>query len=71
MTKVTNITSKSELSSMVSKLNVSAIAIKSQIDDLKATLATVTDYDGINMSGAASVLIDNLTNVANNRIITQ
>ena len=56
--------SKNELESMAAKLETEVIQLTSDISSLKIKLNNISNYDGINASGAASTLRNNLTNLA-------
>lgn len=61
---VTNISSKSELGSMASKLSSQAIELKSIGEDLRSFLSSIPNYKDINVSGPASILGSNAVNIA-------
>lgn len=61
----TEIISKNELQSLSGKLNDLVNILKSDFDNMKGTLTSVADYDGINVSGAANILKTNLDNIIN------
>ena len=56
--------SKNELESMAAKLETEVIQLTSDVSSLKIKLNNISNYDGINASGAASTLRNNLTNLA-------
>ena len=51
---------KEELSSTVTELKSTIDSLKGQKDTLASALSGANDYDGINISGAASTLSGNL-----------
>lgn len=59
----TEITSKTELQSISGDLSNSINTLKSDFDSMKSTLNSAEDYDGINVSGPAKILISNIENV--------
>lgn len=60
---VINVSSKSELSSLSNQLSKHTTQLKGEIDGLKSVLSSVSNYDGIDVVGAGSILSSNLTNV--------
>ena len=56
--------SKNELESMAAKLETEVVQLTSDVSSLKIKLNNISNYDGINASGAASTLRNNLTNLA-------
>lgn len=58
------ISSKSGLQSLASQLSSEVSSIKSTLASLKSVVNGAADYDGINVSGPASILAANLENVA-------
>ena len=60
----TEITSKSELASLTADLNTKSTDLVDSITDLKSDLSDISNYDGIDVSGAASKLISNFSNVS-------
>lgn len=60
----TEISSKSELASLTSKLNTESMELIGTTDDLKESLSEVSNYDGIDVVSAANTLSTNLTNVS-------
>ena len=56
--------SKSELESMAGKLETEVIQLTSDVSSLKSKFNNISNYDGINASGAANTLKTNLTNLA-------
>lgn len=63
MTKVTNIQNKNELLNLTTKLSDELVTIQGEINSIKTKLGSVSNYDGLNFEGAASVISSNLTNV--------
>ena len=61
---VQEIGSKSELESMAGKLETEVIQLTSDVSTLKSKFNNISNYDGINASGAANTLKSNLTNLA-------
>ena len=61
---VTNISSKSELSSLATKLTSQSTQLKSVSDGLKSLLSGIPNYEDINVSGAGSILASNIVNIA-------
>lgn len=56
--------SKTELESMAEKLEAEVIQLTSDVSSLKIKLNNISNYDGINASGAANTLKNNLTNLS-------
>lgn len=56
--------SKTELESMAEKLEAEVIQLTSDVSSLKIKLNNISNYDGINVSGAANTLKNNLTNLS-------
>ena len=56
--------SKTELESMAGKLETEVIQLTSDVSLLKTKLSNISNYDGINASGAANTIKKNLTNLA-------
>lgn len=56
--------SKTELESMAEKLEAEVIQLTSDLSSLKIKLNNISNYDGINASGAANTLKNNLTNLS-------
>lgn len=63
MTQVTCIENKDEFKSLAGQLGTELISIQGEIDTIKSKLAGVTNYDGMNFQGVASLISSNLTNV--------
>ena len=61
---VQEVGSKSELESMAGKLETEVIQLTSDVSTLKSKFNNISNYDGINASGAANTLKSNLTNLA-------
>lgn len=59
----TEITSKNELASISSELSDKISAFCEYFESMKEYLESASDYDGINVSGAASILSSNIENV--------
>lgn len=57
------ISSKSELLSLASSLKSEVSSVKGSISSIQATLNKAEDYDGIDVTGPANILIKNLENV--------
>ena len=60
----TEITSKEELASLTAKLDDKSLDVTDVISDLKSSLSGVSNYDGIDVSGAATTLSNNLNNIS-------
>lgn len=60
----TEITSKSELAALATKLDSKSKEIVEAMNSLSTTLKSVSSYDGIDVSSAANVLSGNLTNLS-------
>ena len=60
----TDITSKSELVALATKLDSKSKEIVETMSNLSSTLKSVSNYDGIDVSSAASTLSGNLTNLS-------
>ena len=60
----TEITSKSELIALATKLDSKSKDIVGAMDNLSTTLKSVSNYDGIDVSSAANILSGNLTNLS-------
>lgn len=60
----TEITSKSELIALATKLDSKSKEIVEAMNSLSTTLKSVSSYDGIDVSSAASTLSGNLTNLS-------
>ena len=60
----THITSKSKLKTLATKLDSKSNDIAKTIEDLSEILKSVNSYDGIDISAAANLLNDNLTNIS-------
>ena len=60
----TEITSKSELAALATKLDSKSKEIVEAKNSLSTTLKSVSSYDGIDVSSAANVLSGNLTNLS-------
>ena len=56
--------SKTELESTAGKLETEVIQLTSDVSLLKTKLSNISNYDGINASGAANTIKKNLTNLA-------
>ena len=61
---VLEVGSKTELESMAGKLETEVIQLTSDVSSLKSKFNNISNYDGINASGAANTLKNNLTNLA-------
>ena len=61
---VLEVDSKTELESMAGKLETEVIQLTSDVSSLKLKFNNISNYDGINASGAANTLKNNLTNLA-------
>ena len=61
---VLEVDSKTELESMAEKLETEVIQLTSDVSSLKSKFNNISNYDGINASGAANTLKNNLTNLA-------
>lgn len=59
----TEITSKNELTSISSELSDKISAFCEYFESMKEYLESASDYDGINVSGAANILSSNIENV--------
>ena len=60
----TEITSKSELVALATKLDSKSKEIIETMSSLSSTMKSVSNYDGIDVSSAASTLSENLTNLS-------
>ncbi|MGN1371613.1 MAG: hypothetical protein ACI4XM_05010 [Candidatus Coprovivens sp.] len=60
----TEITSKSELANLTVKLSGESTELIDSNNDLKDSLSGISNYDGIDVASAASVLSNNLANVS-------
>jgi len=60
----TKISSKSELSSLASRLMSQSAQLKSVAGELKSVLSGISNYEDINVSGAGSILASNVANIA-------
>ncbi len=60
----TEIKSKSELASLATKLNTEASELVETANDLKSSLSGITNYDGIDVASAATILSNNLANAS-------
>lgn len=60
----TEITSKSELASMATKLDSKSKEIVESMNNISTILKSVSNYDGIDISSAASILSKNLENLS-------
>lgn len=60
----TEITSKSELAALATKLDSKSKEIVEAMNSLSTTFKSVSSYDGIDVSSAANVLSGNLTNLS-------
>ena len=60
----TEITSKEELASLTAKLDGKSLDVTEVISDLKSSLSGISNYDGIDVSGAAKTLSSNLSNIS-------
>ena len=60
----TEITSKSELIALATKLDSKSKEVVGAMDSLSTTLKSVSNYDGIDVSSAANILSGNLTNLS-------
>ena len=60
----TEITSKSELTALATKLDSKSKEIVEAMNSLSTTLESVSSYDGIDVSSAANTLSGNLTNLS-------
>ena len=60
----TEITSKSELAALATKLDSKSKEVVEAMNSLSATLKSVSSYDGIDVSSAANKLSGNLTNLS-------
>ena len=60
----TEITSKSELAALATKLDSQSKEVIEAMNNLSATLKTVESYDGIDVAATASTLSSNLTNLS-------
>lgn len=56
----TDIKDKTELASLASKLNIEIGNLVTDVEGLKGALGDISDYDNINVSGAASTIKSNL-----------
>lgn len=63
MTKVTNIQNKDELLNLSTQLSDEITVLQAEIDSIQTKLGTVTNYDGMNFAGVASLISGNLDNV--------
>lgn len=63
MTKVTNIQNKDELLNLSTQLSEEITTLQTEIDTLQTKLESVTNYDGMNFAGVASLISGNLENV--------
>ena len=61
---IQEIGSKTELETMAAKLETEVIQLTSDVSSLNTKLNNISNYDGINVSGAASTLKSNLTNLS-------
>ena len=61
---VTNISSKSELNSLASKLVSQSAQLKSVVGELKSILNGIPNYEDIDVVGAGSILASNVANIA-------
>ena len=61
---VTEITSKSELLALATKLETEVQMLKDTIVSMHATLSSVTNYDGIDAASAGNTLSQNLSSIA-------
>ncbi len=61
---IQEISSKSELDSLAGKLETEVLQLTSDVSTLKTKLSNISNYDGINVSGAANTLKTNLTNLS-------
>jgi hypothetical protein len=61
---IQEIGSKTELETMAAKLETEVIQLTSDVSSLNTKLNNLSNYDGINVSGAASTLKNNLTNLS-------
>ena len=61
---IQEIGSKSELEIMAGKLETEVVQLISDVSNLKSKLKNISNYDGINVSGAATTLQNNLTNLS-------
>ena len=61
---IQEIGSKTELETMAAKLETEVIQLTSDVSTLKSKFNNISNYDGINASGAANTLKSNLTNLA-------
>ena len=60
----TKISSKSELSSLASRLTSQSTQLKSVAGELKSVLSGIPNYEDINVSGAGSILASNVASIA-------
>ena len=60
----TEITSKSELVALATKLDSKSKEIIETMSSLSSTVKSVSNYDGIDVSSAANTLSGNLTNLS-------
>lgn len=60
----TKISSKSELSSLASRLISQSAQLKSVAGELKSVLSGISNYEDINVTGAGSILASNVANIA-------
>lgn len=63
MGQVVKIESKELLNSMSNKFGEYVTQLTGEIDSLKTTLSSVENYEDINLTGAATVIISNLSNI--------
>ena len=60
----TEITSKSELAALATKLDSKSKEIVESMNNISTTLKSVSNYDGIDVTSAANLLSNNLTNIS-------
>ena len=64
MSKVTNVSSKQQLSMNALNLKKRATELNENLESIKSILTTVKNYDGIDLEGAALILSNSATNVS-------
>ncbi len=57
---VTEVSSKTELSALATELNNETQELKTSVQNLISSLSEASDYDGINVTGAANIIKSNL-----------
>lgn len=60
---VTEVSSKTELAALATKLSTQATELTASVDALVSAIGSASDYDGINVTGAANILKSNLETI--------